>query len=273
MAEALARQRFGDRVRVQSAGSAPSQVSPFARAVMAERGLSLAGHASTSADDVDPASVDTVITLCAEEVCPTFLGDHQHIHWPLNDPAPAPGEELPEDEVLERFHAAAERIDGRLAILEALLDVPAGLAPEEFHASVRTPELPATVRFYSWLLGFPPKEWTHRYATFVSSALGINFVVLVDDGLELHHDTLYHLGVGLPDRASVIEAYHRALALGAPVRKPPRTTWFGTPLHELWLEDPGGNLIELYARLTDEELAEMPADKAAVYLVPGTEPK
>ena len=36
MAEALARARFGDRVRVQSAGTQPSQVNPHAIAVMAE---------------------------------------------------------------------------------------------------------------------------------------------------------------------------------------------------------------------------------------------
>lgn len=45
-----------------------------------------------------------------------------------------------------------------------------------------------------------------------------------------------------------------------------RTTWMGTPLHELWLEDPDGNLIELYARLTEEELAQRPADARPVWL-------
>ncbi|HUX18657.1 MAG TPA: hypothetical protein VMV63_05665 [Acidithiobacillus sp.] len=51
--------------------------------------------------------------------------------------------------------------------------------------------------------------------------------------------------------------------------KPPRTTWRGTPLHELWLRDPTGYNLEVYARLTPEELAEMPADQEAIYLVPG----
>lgn len=46
-----------------------------------------------------------------------------------------------------------------------------------------------------------------------------------------------------------------------PVHKPARTTWHGTPLHELWLLDPSGNLVEIYARLTDDELAQMPEDK------------
>lgn len=52
----------------------------------------------------------------------------------------------------------------------------------------------------------------------------------------------------------------------------PRTTWRGTPLHELWLHDPDGTAIELYARLTDEELARKPADLEPEFLVPGTEP-
>ena len=88
MAEGLARARFGDRVRIQSAGSQPSRVNPFAIEVMAERGISLDGHTSKSVDTIDPSTVDTVITLCAEEVCPVFLGDARRLHWPIEDPAP-----------------------------------------------------------------------------------------------------------------------------------------------------------------------------------------
>lgn len=55
-------------------------------------------------------------------------------------------------------------------------------------------------------------------------------------------------------------------------RPVPRTTWKGTPLHELCLKEPDGNLIEVYARLTDVELAEKPADELPEFLVPGTAP-
>jgi hypothetical protein len=41
---------------------------------------------------------------------------------------------------------------------------------------------------------------------------------------------------------------------------------------ELWLKDPDGTLIEIYARLTDRELAAKPADEMPQYLVRGTEP-
>jgi catechol 2,3-dioxygenase-like lactoylglutathione lyase family enzyme len=212
-----------------------------------------------------------VITLCAEEVCPVFLGNARRLHWPIEDPAPPLVGEAPHldrDSLLERFRTAADRIDGRLAILESLRDLPEPLAPIEHHLSLRSRDVPRSVRFYAWLLGVEPKEWTHRYATFVSAPLALNFVVLVDDGIAIAQpNALYHLGVALPDRAAVIDAYHRARALGATIEKPPRTTWRGTPLHELWLRDPDGNLVELYARLTDAELAERPHDLEPTALV------
>lgn len=63
----------------------------------------------------------------------------------------------------------------------------------------------------------------------------------------------------------VVDAYRHAVAFGAHSEKPPRTTWKGTPLHELWSKDPDSNLIEIYARLTEQELAERPSDDMAVF--------
>ena len=61
LAEALARQRFGASARVQSAGSAPSQVNPHAIAVMAECGIELDGQTSKSVHHFDPASVEGLL--------------------------------------------------------------------------------------------------------------------------------------------------------------------------------------------------------------------
>ena len=160
----------------------------------------------------------------------------------------------------------------RLQILQALLDLPAGPPAVEFHASLRVADLSQSVRFYAWLLDTWPREWTHRYATFLRADLGLNFVLLVADGKDLHHDTLYHLGLAVADKTAVVEVYHRAVAFGARVVKPPRTTWRGTPLHELWMEDPDGTLVEIYARLNANELAAMPLDQEPEFLVPGTGP-
>jgi hypothetical protein len=67
-----------------------------------------------------------------------------------------------------------------------------------------------------------PKEWTHRYSTFVRAELHTNFVLLVSDGKELRHDTLYHLGIAVVGTAAVVRAYELAQAAGMTVQKPPR---------------------------------------------------
>ncbi|MHB8879419.1 MAG: arsenate reductase ArsC [Myxococcaceae bacterium] len=113
MAEGLARMIFGERVRVQSAGSNPSRVNPYAIEVMKELGIDLATHSSKSVDAIDPATVDTVITLCAEEVCPVFLGKATKLHWPIRDPASS-DPTLSREQMLGRFRAARDTIRGKL---------------------------------------------------------------------------------------------------------------------------------------------------------------
>jgi arsenate reductase (thioredoxin) len=271
MAEGLARHILGASIEVASAGSRPSKVDPHAISAMSEIGIDISGHRSKSVDEIDTGDVDLVISLCAEEVCPVLPTRSRRLHWSIADPA-SDDPALTADERRGRFRTARDQIKARIEILKGLLEVPAGPVAQEFHGSVRVRSLPDSVRFYAWLLDGWPKEWTHRYATFLRPDLRLNFVLLVSDGKELHHDTLYHLGIEVADRAAVVDAYGRAKAFGCHVEKPPRTTWKGTPLHELWLADPDGNLIEIYARLTDDELARKPIDEAPVFLVPGTEP-
>lgn len=269
MAEGLARDIFGDRVLVESAGSRPTSLNPHAVAVMSEIGLDISQQRSKTVEDIDLAGLDAVVTLCAEEVCPVVPGTVRRIHWAIADPVSSDPELSAEDQ-RARFRSARDQIRARLEILHALLDLPPAPLSQEFHTSVRVGDLATSTGWYAWLLGVWPKEWTHRYATFVRSDLKLNFVLLVSDGMTLHHDTLYHLGIEVADREAVADAYHKAVAFGAKVEKPPRTTWKGTPLHELWLSDPDGNLIEIYARLTDAQLAEKPADELPVFLVPNT---
>lgn len=265
MAEGLARHLFGLEAEVVSAGSMPSKLNPLAVTAMAELGIDISAHHSKAVSDLDAASFDLVITLCADEVCPVLPGKVQRLHWPISDPAGVDAAAEPE-KALAAFRVARDQILQRLNVLHALRNHGPGPASEEFHASIRVTNLAKSAAFYAWLLGAWPKEWTHRYATFVRPELHLNFVLLVADGKELHRDTLYHLGVGVPTRTAVIEAYHRAVSAGVRIDKLPRTTWKGTPLHELWLTDPDGNLVEIYARLTAAELAEMPADQQPVFL-------
>lgn len=104
---------FGPRIPVQSAGSEPSQVNPYALEVMRELGVDLATHHSKSVQTIDAQTVGTVITLCAEEVCPAFLGDARRLHWPIPDPA-SKDVSIPREEMLERFRTARDTIRGML---------------------------------------------------------------------------------------------------------------------------------------------------------------
>lgn len=115
MAEGLARVIF-PASRIQSAGSKPSHVNPFALRALAELGIDAGTHSSKSVQDIDPATVDLVITLCAEEVCPAFLGSAERLHWPIPDPAT--DEPLEDAELMSRFRTARDEIKRRLEALE-----------------------------------------------------------------------------------------------------------------------------------------------------------
>lgn len=118
MAEALAKHLL-EGWDVQSAGSSPSEVNFFARAVMEERNISMDGQRSKSVDTIDAKTVDVVVTLCAEEVCPVVLSDAKRLHWPLPDPASA--DDLTREHMLERFRDAADAITEHLKGFEAEL--------------------------------------------------------------------------------------------------------------------------------------------------------
>ena len=115
LGEGLARRLFPG-FRIQSAGSRPSRVNPHAIAALAEVGIDASAHTSKSVADIDPATVDLVITLCAEEVCPAFLGRAERLHWPIPDPASDDPELTPED-LRVRFRAARDEIARRLEAL------------------------------------------------------------------------------------------------------------------------------------------------------------
>lgn len=121
MAEGLARARFGSRAEVQSAGSKPSRVNPWALRAMEEVSIDLGSHRSKSVDEIDPSSVDVVVTLCAEEVCPVFLSSARRLHWPIADPA-SDDPSLGEAQLLERFRTARDLIASRLAELEPVIE-------------------------------------------------------------------------------------------------------------------------------------------------------
>jgi arsenate reductase len=115
IAEGLARELFGSRALVLSAGSIPSgKVHPHAVAVMKEIGIDISKQYSKSIDALNLTSnesVNFVITLCAEEVCPTFFGPAQRLHWGLPDPAAVTESEAAQ---LESFRSTRDAIQNKL---------------------------------------------------------------------------------------------------------------------------------------------------------------
>jgi len=117
MAEGIARSLAPAGVTVSSAGSQPSRVNPLAIRALDEIGIDIRSHRSKSVDDISPASVDAVITLCAEEVCPVFLGKAHRLHWGLPDPA---GAGRTEEEQLQAFRNVRDELRRRLAVVFGL---------------------------------------------------------------------------------------------------------------------------------------------------------
>jgi arsenate reductase len=115
MAEGIARSLAREGVRVSSAGSEPTQIRPEAVKVLEEIGIDPTGQGSSGMDEVDPG-VDAVFTLCAEEVCPAWLGQALRVHWGLPDPASVKGSG---EERLQAFRKVRDELRRRLQVLFA----------------------------------------------------------------------------------------------------------------------------------------------------------
>jgi len=86
MAEGLARALAPTSYRFLSAGSDPGEINPLAIQALAEQQVDISNHRAKGLVDIPIAQVDTIVTLCAEEVCPVVPGQVQRLHWPLPDP-------------------------------------------------------------------------------------------------------------------------------------------------------------------------------------------
>lgn len=111
--EGLARSLAPADVRISSAGSEPTRVRPQAIEVLREVGIDASGHESNGVDDIE-RTVDAVITLCAEEVCPVWLGKADRLHWGLPDPA---GSSDDPDQELQAFRDVRDELSSRLRVL------------------------------------------------------------------------------------------------------------------------------------------------------------
>lgn len=112
MAEGLLRHVTGGQIDTHSAGSQPSGIHPDAITTMDALGIDIRGQTSKPLSDMTDQAFDYVITVCdkVREVCPTFPGGGQQLHWGLPDPA-AIGDPI---ERAQAFTATAAQLQSRI---------------------------------------------------------------------------------------------------------------------------------------------------------------
>jgi arsenate reductase len=113
IAEALLRDFGGGDFETFSAGTEPKGVSPFAVRVLDEIGIDWSGAQSKSVMDFVGQPFDYVITVCdrARQTCPVFPGEHNSLHWGLDDPAEVDGTD---GQKLEAFRRTRTEVATRL---------------------------------------------------------------------------------------------------------------------------------------------------------------
>ena len=114
MAEGFLRKLITDQgvdAHVFSAGSEPRGVHPMAIRAMQARDIDISEQTSDPIEKFANQSFDYVITVCdhVREVCPTFPGDYEQIHWSIADPSTIGGSDK-----YEGFLRTSERILSRL---------------------------------------------------------------------------------------------------------------------------------------------------------------
>ena len=110
MAQGLARAVLPASVRVFSAGSNPAQnVNPLAIESLARIGIDISSAVPRRISDIPLEEVDTIITLCAEEVCLDIAGAENRASWLFDDPGAVQGSAQETARVFDRVRDELHR--------------------------------------------------------------------------------------------------------------------------------------------------------------------
>jgi arsenate reductase len=128
IAEALLKDFGASDFAVFSAGTAPQGVSPDTVRVLGEIGIDWSGAQAKSVTGFVGQPFDYVITVCdrARQTCPVFPGQHNSLHWGLDDPADVDGTDA---EKLEAFRRTRTEVATRLRPFVELARRAKGIAP------------------------------------------------------------------------------------------------------------------------------------------------
>ena len=113
IAGALLRERGGAAFEAHSAGSEPAGLNLLTIRVLAEAGIDVGDAESTHVDAYVGEAWDYVITVCdrARESCPVFPNAGTQLHWSLEDPAAAEGDDARR---MAAFRATREEVRARI---------------------------------------------------------------------------------------------------------------------------------------------------------------
>jgi arsenate reductase len=113
IAQALLEHLGGPDFHVDSAGTIPKGVNPYAVRVLAEIGIDWSVATSKSVTEFLDRPFDYVITVCdrARQSCPVFPGRYNALHWGLKDPAEVEGTD---EEKLAAFRRTRLELTERL---------------------------------------------------------------------------------------------------------------------------------------------------------------
>ncbi len=111
IAEGLARAMAPPGYRFLSAGSDPGTVSPLAVQALAEQQIDISTQRAKGLASIPLDAVDTIVTLCAEEICPVVPGQVRRLHWPLPDPQDLATFRAVRDELRRRLPALWDQLE------------------------------------------------------------------------------------------------------------------------------------------------------------------
>lgn len=123
MAEGFARQMWGDRFDVRSAGTKPGLINPLAVRVMSEVGIDISGQYPKRIEDAMDG-VDVIVSVCAdaEGACPVVPGVRRRLHRAFDDPPRLAAGSASEAEALPHYRRVRDEIRLFIRALPTVVD-------------------------------------------------------------------------------------------------------------------------------------------------------
>tara|TARA_Y100000590_G_scaffold319938_1_gene362134 strand:- start:130 stop:498 length:369 start_codon:yes stop_codon:yes gene_type:complete len=119
MAEGFAK-NYLQNYHIESGGTNPEKVNPYAIKVMNNIGIDISSHKSKKINDNDYDNFDLIVTLCgdAKDKCP-IIGTDKHIHWGIEDPAKYKGNDK---ELIKKYSNIRDIIIDKIKLLKTELN-------------------------------------------------------------------------------------------------------------------------------------------------------